>query len=241
MLHRTSGIILQTTKYSETSLVAKIYTHSFGLQSYIISGLRNKKSKNKASIFQPLALVDMIVLNSNKGNLHRISEISILHPYSDISFNIIKSTIAIFLNEVLYKSVKEEHPDEDLFEYIKNSLLILDLKTDNCSNFHIYFILQLSRYLGFYPQGRFSQNNSLFDLKEGSFINYLPNHPHYLASNHSQLLYELITVDYEQLGQIKINKSDRKQLLLSLIIYYQLHLAGFGEIRSLEILEEVIA
>ena len=81
----------------------------------------------------------------------------------------------------------------------------------------------------------------MFDLKEGSFINYLPNHPHYLTSGHSSLLNDLITIDYEQLNQIKINKVDRKQLLMSLILYYQLHLAGFGVIRSLEILEEVIA
>ena len=113
MLHKTSGIILHTVKYSETSLIVKIYTRDFGLQSYMVTGVRSKKSKNKASLFQPLALVELEVSNTNKGSLQRISEINILHPYSDIPYNIVKSSIAIFLNEILYKAIKEEHADED--------------------------------------------------------------------------------------------------------------------------------
>jgi DNA repair protein RecO (recombination protein O) len=241
MLHKTSGIILHTTKYSETSLIAKIYTRNFGLQSYIINGVRSKKSKNKATLFQPLALVDMVVSNSEKGNLQRISEINISHPYTTIPYDIIKSSIAIFLNEVLYKALKEEYNDEDLYKYIQNSLLILDLNTYNCSNFHIHFMLQLSRYLGFYPQGKFTSDTSLFDLQEGSFINYLPNHSNYLTANHSVLLNNFLISSYESLHLLKIDKQERKNVLKSIIVFYQLHLASFGEIKSYEILEEVIA
>src|SRR4051812_25488846 len=103
MLHKTTGIILHTVKYSETSLIVKIYTRNYGLQSYIISGTRSKKSKNKASLFQPLTLVDLIVSNSAKEGLHRISEINILHSYNAIPYQIIKSSISVFINEILYK------------------------------------------------------------------------------------------------------------------------------------------
>lgn len=241
MIHKTDGIILHTTKYSEKSLIVKAYTRHFGLQSYIINDVRSKTSKNKATLFQPLSLIDMVVSNSNKGLLQRISEITVQHPYHSIPYNVIKSSIAIFINEVLYKAIKEEHSDEELFEFIKNSLLMLDLKTDNCSNFHIYFMIQLSRYLGFYPQGKYTPVTPVFDLQEGCFVAHLPSHPHHLSTSLSVLLYDLIAAGHEKYADIKLAKDQRKQLLLALITFYQLHITSFGEIKSYVILEEVIA
>jgi DNA repair protein RecO (recombination protein O) len=240
MLQKTSGIILHTTKYSDTSLIAKIYTSNFGLCSYIINGVRGKKSKNKASLFQPMSLVELVVSNSEKEKLQRISEINNQHPYSDIPYNIVKSSIAMFLNEILYKTIKERNVDEGMFEYIKNSLLILDLKTENCSNFHLCFLVQLSRFFGFYPQGNYNTNTPFFDLREGRFISSLPPHPYYLKPQYSLLLDNLAKSNYEMLHLLKIDKHERKELLQFLILFYQLHLS-FTEIKSLEVLQEVIA
>ena len=240
MHHTTSGIVLHTIKYSETSLVVKIYTRNFGLQSYMVSGVRGKKSKNKATLFQPLALVEMVVSNSNKGSLQRVSEINSLHPYVDIPYNIVKSSITIFLNEILYKALREEHSDEDMFDFIKNSLLVLDLKHDNCANFHVFFMIQLSRYLGFYPQGKYTLETPIFDLREGRFIDRLPDHFYYLSQQNSMLLHDLICASYETIHELKIENSERKELLQAMIIFYQLHISSFKEIKSQEILEEVI-
>lgn len=240
MLHTTSGIILHTVKYSDSSLIVKIYTRNFGLQSYMVSGVRGKKSKNKATLFQPLALVDMVVSNSNKGSLQRISEITILHPYTEIPNDIVKSSIAIFLNEILYKALREEHSDEDLFDFIKNSLLVLDLKHDNCSNFHIFFMIQLSRFLGFYPQGKYTRETPVFDLKEGRFTNHIPTHVHYLTAENSELFNNFIGAGYETIQDLKIDSVRRKELLQAMITFYQLHITSFKEIRSQEILEEVM-
>lgn len=240
MLHKTSGIVLHTTKYSETSLIVKIISPDFGVNSYIVNGVRSKKSKFKATLFQPLTLVDLVVSNTDKAKLQRISEINILYPYTDIPYNIIKSSIALLLNEVLYKAIKEQHSDENLFEFIKNSLQLLDLKHDNCSNFHVFFMIKLSRYLGFFPEGRYSVRTSVFDLQEGRFVGPLPKHPHYLSMNQSSLLDELINAEYDTIHQLRIDKSQRKQLLQALIKFYQLHIASFGEIKSVEILEQVI-
>lgn len=241
MLHKTSGIILHTTKYSETSLIVKIISPDFGVKSYIVNGVRSKKTKFKATLFQPLALVDMVVTNTDKAKLQRISDINILYPYTDIPYNIIKSSIALFLNEILYKAIKEQHSDENLFEYIKNSLQLLDLNHHNCSNFHVFFMIQLSRYLGFFPEGNYSLTTSIFDLQEGRFVDRLPNHPHYLDAEKSSLLNELLNAEYTTLHHLKIDKNQRKQLLQALIKFYQLHITSFGEIKSLEILEQVIA
>ncbi len=241
MLHKTSGIVFHTTKYSDTSLIVKIFTKQFGLQTYIISGARSKKSKTRATLFQPLALMDLVVSHSEKGGLQRISEINSQHPFISILNNITKSSIVLFLNEVLYKAVKEAHNDDDLFEFIKNSLLLLDLKTDSCANFHIHFILQLTKYLGFFPQGKYSKETSIFDLQEGNFINTIPKHQHCLNKEQSELLNTFITSNYETINEVKIDKYKRKQLLQSLTLFYQLHIASFGEIKSLGVLEQVIA
>ncbi len=241
MLHQTSGIILHTTNYSDTSLIVKVYTAKFGLQSYMINGTRSKKSKTKASLFQPMSIVEIVVSNSEKTSLQRISEINIQFPYSDIPYNIIKSSIAIFLNEILFRSLKEEHSDEDLFLYIKNSLLILDLKTDSCSNFHLCFLIQLSRFLGFYPQGNFSEKNSCFDLSDGRYISHLPSHNNYLKPDIAFLLNELMNSNFEHIQELKIDNTQRKILLQSIILFYQFHISSFGELKSLDVLEQVIS
>jgi len=241
MLHKTSGLLLHTIKYSETSLIVKIISPDLGVKSYIVNGVRGKKSKFKATIFQPLTLVDMVVSNTENAKMQRISEINILYPYTDIPYNIIKSSIALFLNEVLYKAIKEQHPDANLFEYLKNSLQLLDLKQDNCSNFHVFFMIQLSRYLGFFPEKNFSTTASIFDLQEGRFVRQLPNHPYYMDAIQSLLFNELINSEYDTIDQLKMEKSQRKQLLNTLIKFYQLHISSFGEIKSLEVLEQVIA
>lgn len=240
-LEKTSGIILHTTKYSETSLIVKIITPDFGVQSYIVNGVRGKKSKFKAPVFQPLTLVDMVVSHTDKAKLQRISEINIHYPYNDIPYNIIKSSIALFLNEVLYKAIKEQHSDENLFEFLKNSLQLLDLNHHNCSNFHVFFMVQLSRYLGFFPEGQCTATTPLFDLLEGRFVGSLPNHPNYMDPVQSKLFNQLINGEYGTIHQLEIDKHQRRQLLQSLIKFYQLHITSFGEIKSLEVLEQVIA
>ncbi len=226
MLHTTSGIILHTIKYSESSLIVKMYTRDFGLRSYMVSGVRSKKSKSSAKLFQPLALVEVVVSNTN---------------YVEIPYNIVKSSIAIFLNEVLNKSLSEEHADAELFDYIKNALLVLDLTHHNCANFHVFFMVQLSRQLGFFPQGKYTAEASIFDLREGRFVNQLPDHFYYLSSKNSKLLYDLILCSYENIQDLKINQAERKELLHAMVLFYQLHIASFKEIRSMEILEEVIS
>jgi DNA repair protein RecO (recombination protein O) len=241
MLHKTDGIILHTVKYSENSIIAKIYTSEFGLQSYMISGVRNKKSKHKSALLQPLSLVDLVVSNSSKGGLQRVTEIDLLQPYTDTPYNVIKSSIAIFLNEILYKVLKEEHADPDMFEYVKNALLVLDLKQESCSNFHIYFMVQLSRYLGFAPHEVLSPQPVFFDLREGRFLPAIPSHSHYLSVTDSRLFQEFMQAGFEDFHLIKTDRLQRKELLQALILYYQLHITAFGEIKSLSILEEITA
>jgi len=241
MLQKTSGVILKTTKYSENSLIVKIYTQQFGLQSYIINGVRNKKSKNRISVFQPLSIVDLEVINSEKKTLQRITEINLQHSFSDIPFNIIKSSISIFVNEMLYRSIKEEHPDDDLYDFIIYALKILDGTNENCSNFPIVFVLELSKFLGFFPQGEYSNQNNYFDLQEGVFIASEPHHPYYLKAELAVLLDKFLKNDFENYYLIAVGNDNRRKLLDILIEFYKLHIHGFSEIKSHKVLEEIIS
>ncbi len=240
MLCKTTGIILHSTNYSESSLIVKIYTRNYGLRSFIVSGIRSKRSKNKANIFQPLTIVDLVFINNERSSLHRLSEIAVANPFHEIPYNFIKSSIAMLLNEVLYKALKEEHQDEDLYDYIVSSLMILDLKTESCSNFHVFFTLQLTRYLGFHPQGEYSLDSSIFDLQDGRFVNYIPKHSFYLSASKSMLIDQFIKSNYKSIHELVLTREERKQLLQSVILFYQLHINGFGEIKSVEVLEEVL-
>ncbi len=240
MLHKTSGIILHTIPYSEKSLISKIYTKHFGLQSYLTNGTRSKKASNKAQLFQPLAIVDLVVTNSEKNKLNRISEISISYHYSDLATNILKSSIAIFINEILYKSLKEEYSDEELFDFVSSSLQILDLKQDEYSNFHLFFLLQFSKHLGFFPEGKFSTETPFFNLVEGKFSLQPLTHEYFCSKEMSEILSVFLSLNYENIGNIKLNSTHRNQLLNNLIVFYQLHINNFGEIKSLDVIKTVL-
>jgi DNA repair protein RecO (recombination protein O) len=241
MLQKTSGILLHTTNYTDSSLIVKAYTRESGLQSYMISGVRGKRSKNKASLLQPMAIVELVASGSDKQKLRRITEISVQHPYSSIPYDIVKSTIALFLNEVLFRSLKEDEADEALYEYLRNALLILDLSTESCSNFHVYLMLQLTRFLGFFPQGNYSATQRYFDLREGSFVPSKPEHALCLEQEDSEVLDKVLRSGFDSLHLLDVSRLQRKKLLRNLVYFYRLHIPSFGEMRSPEVLEEVIS
>ena len=190
-------------------------------------------------MLQPLVLVDLEVRNSERSSLQKISEINIHYPYLSIPYQVAKSSIALFINEILVKSLREAHPDDDLFLFLQNSLKILDLEEGSCANFHLCFMMRLSRYLGFFPQGSYEDDTPLMDLREGKFTGRLPQHPHYLDASVSRLFSDLLNRGYDTLSALRLGRTERKQLLQALIVYYQLHISGFGTVRSAEVLEQV--
>src|SRR4051812_1798980 len=149
MLHKTRGIVFRFTKFRETSIIVTIFTEVFGLQSYIVNGIRSKTAKNKIALYQPLTLLDLVVYHRKNANIERIKEVHCFHPYVSVTSDVKKSSIALFLIELLNKVVKDESHAKELFDFITKSLITLDLMTDEFENFHLIFLLRLSRYLGF--------------------------------------------------------------------------------------------
>ncbi|GAA4176038.1 DNA repair protein RecO [Sphingobacterium ginsenosidimutans] len=238
MLNKTRGIVLKTTNYSESSLVAQIYTESFGMQSYLITGARKPKAKIKANILQPLHLLEIIATHKDNGSLQRISEARQTPVLQEIPYDIIKSSLALFLNEILYKVLKEQESDPYLFEFIHQSIRWLDETHLNLANFHLVFLIKLTRFLGFYPAAS-KQALPYFNLHEATFSNSLPEHPLVLQEPHTSIFRDLITAEYSNCDHIKMSSTDRQFLLEKLLDFYRLHRTNFKEIKSLYILEEI--
>lgn len=239
MLSKTRGIVLTNFKYSENSIIVKIYTEDFGLQSYLIRSVRNKKSKIKAGIFQPLTLLEFVAGHSKRSRLHSIKEITDCSQLNGISLDIKKSSVAIFIAELLNKAIREEECNKELFEFLFNTIHFLDKKEGRVSEFHLYFLLDLTKFLGFYPQNNFGENCAVFDLYNGKFQMQIPEHSYYLEMELSRYLHEIMTISDNDRDEHIIPSIIRKELINKMIDYYRIHLNGFSVLRSQSVLEEI--
>ena len=239
MLSKTRGIVLNYFKYSESSIIAKVYTEDFGLQSFLIRSARNKKSKIKASIFQPLTLLEFVTNNKKKSGLHAIKEIIDCFQLNGISLDIRKSSIVIFIAEILNKSIHEEEQNKPLFDFLFNTIQFLDKKEGRISEFHLYFLLDLTKFMGFYPQNNFGENCTIFNLYNGKFQEHLPEHSYYIEKELSKHIHEIIAISNTDRDKHLIPYGIRKELINKILDYYRIHLNGFSIVRSHAVLEEI--
>jgi DNA repair protein RecO (recombination protein O) len=239
MIHKTRGIVLHQLKYSDTSLIVKIYTELLGLQTYLVKGARSKRSSFRSSHFQPLTMLDMVAYHREKNELQHLKEAEISEPFHSISSDLRKSTISLFLSEILMKALNEGEANTELFSFMGSSLQFLEMQEEGIEYFHLFFLSRLSLYLGFYPRGNPSKAGEFFDLREGKFSPAPPPHPDYLDRELGTKLYMLSTLKAGEIPSLNMDKSARSELLHAILLYYQIHLSGLGSIRSAEILQEV--
>ena len=206
----------------------------------MINGVYGPKSKFKMGLLQPLTVLDMISYYKENNNLQRLTEIKPHFIFSSVPFDIVKSSIAIFISEILYKVLREAYSEAGLFDFLARSILLLDNSTTSVANFHLIFLLKLGAFLGIYPQNNFFYTErSIFDLEEGVFVHRPPTHANYLTLPLSHLLANALSAEIEQCHLLSVNKAQRHDLLHALIKYYELHIDGFGNVRSLKVLEEL--
>lgn len=241
MYHSTRGIVFRQTKYSDSSLVVRILTEETGLRSYIIKGARGPKSKIKSSLFQPLTLLDLVVSQKEKSELHHIREARVAYQYQNIHLDIRKSSILLFLNELLYKTIQEEAVNPELFHFIFDHLVLLDETTENPANFHILFTIHLTHYLGFFPQGRYLNEKTAFDLEEGHFVqaDALPAE-NFISGQECAWFSKLLDISPEKFYTIMVPSTVRSNLLRKILRYYHLHLPLTGEFKSHIVLHDVL-
>lgn len=247
MTHKTKGIVLRSVKYGDTSLVVTIFTELFGVQVYIINGVRTpKKSGHKAALYQPAAILDMEVYHNEIKKMHRIRESNWGFLYTNILSDVIKNSIALYMVELLYKTMKQPENNPELYQFCEDAFQHLDNASKNiAANFPLYFTLQLAQFLGFkisHPYGRSIENDHLYiDLVEGLFTNHQPVHPHFIEGENAMITSELLKIMHpHELDQLKLNHNKRRELLLNYQDFYSLHIHDFGQMKTLLILHEVL-
>ncbi len=239
MILKTSAIVLHQLKYSETSIIATLYTKHSGRQSYIINGIRSSKSKTKVGLFQPLFQLEIEANHKAGRDLQRLNEFRISTPYQSIPFNVIKNSITLFLAEVLYKVLQSEDTEENLFDFVCHSLQYFDSLEKGLANFHLWFLINIAGYLGFQPQNNYNLATSYFNLKSGSFESSKPPYPNMPDQDDSELIAQLLSIKIHELDKFQISGTKRTILLEHILEYYSIHFDGFTNINSLHILNEI--
>ncbi|WP_395076913.1 DNA repair protein RecO [Flavobacterium sp.] len=235
MLVKTKAIVISSVKYQEKSLIVRCYTLSDGLKSYFVQNpFSNRKSNQKIAYFQPLTLLEIEGVHKNKGTLEYFKEIKLSTSFKSINTNIFKSSIALFLAEILQNCIHEQEQDENLFNYVETALIWLD-NHDEIANFHIIFLLEITKYLGFYPD--ISEINlPFFDLSEGIFTAHQGINS--LSEKETSVFKKLLLLKFED-NQKNILLIERQLLLKIVLNYYFYHIQGFKMPKSLEILTEI--
>lgn len=238
MIETTNAIVLNSIKYGDTSLITSCYTKDCGVKTYLLRGvLKSKKAKIKAAYFQPLMQLQLTANHNNKGILNSLRDVEVLHFYNTIHTNIKKQSIALFLSEMLYNAIKEEEHNEALYEYLEASFLWLDTH-DDISNFHLLFLLNLTKFLGFYPELNDLQS-LYFDLQEGRFVS--SKRPTTVSGSNLAQFKKLLGINFDVLHEVDFSAANRQAVLSILIQYFELHLSGFKKPKSLNVLKAVFS
>jgi DNA repair protein RecO (recombination protein O) len=239
MLEKTRGIILHQIKYSDSGIVAQLYTRKFGRQSFLIKGMRNRKTGKHNILFQPLFILDLEIYYKGSREMQMLKEFSVSFTPYDIYSDIKKSSVAIFLGEVLTGVLKEESPHQEMFDFIEESVIYFDNCKEGFANFHIAFLCGLSSFLGFEPSLQTNPEDIFFDMKNGLFVPVPPLHGNYANQEITDILAHFFVSSYDNIVNISLTGSTRNEVLDTLVRYYSLHLPGLKKIKSLEVLREV--
>ena len=242
MIYSTKGIVLRTIKYGETSVIASVFTEIFGIQSYLVNGVRASGKSVKAHFFQPSSILDMVVYHNDLKNLQRIKDVKWSFIYKNILSDVIKNSIALYMVELLQKTLKQPEPNNHLFAFCEDAFVQLDsARSDVAANFPIYFSLQLAPFFGIRLQDNYSESQNIFDPQEGKFSDPTSaslDHLNKEASYHISQLLKAIHPD--DLSEIKTNRTLRLSILKIIEDFYSWHVPEFGRMKTLAVLSAII-
>ena len=244
MIHKTKGVVLRSVKYGETSLVVTIFTELFGLQSYMVNGVRTsvKKGTPKALLFQPAAILELVAYRNELKNLQRLKEFKWAYLYQNVLSGVRKNAVALFMIELLTKCLKQPEANAELFYFVEDALHHLDEANDAVTaNFPLFFALHLAVFFGFRIADEYSENIHYIDLEEGRFVEMQPNHSHYLQDREAAAVSHILKImQPEDLQEVALNQEMRRRITHALEEYYSLHIPDFGTMRTLPVLREIM-
>ncbi|NDW09510.1 DNA repair protein RecO [Dysgonomonas sp. 520] len=239
MQHKINGIVLNTINYNDKYILVQVYTEQFGRVTYMVSKAKSKSSKFHRSFFSPLTVLNMEVEHQTSRSIQRIKECRIEFTQNSIAYDMTKTSIVFFLSEFLSKILKEADENPPLYKYLRYSLEMLESSNKSVANFHLVFMLKLTRFLGFYPNLESYATNSYFDLMNGEFCIRQPLHNHYIKRDESFVLSHLARISFENMHHFQFSRNDRTNIINRMLEYYRIHLHDFPALKSLDILHEL--
>ncbi len=243
MTYKTKGIVLRTIKYGETSLVVTIFTELFGVQTYMVNGVRSsKKSMAKANYFQPAAILELVVYHHPSKSMQRIKEFSWAHLYQHLLQDVVMNSVAAYMVELLQKCLKQPEANSDLFNFCEDIFIQLDESHKTvAANMALFFSVQLPHFFGFKMTDNYSDTTPYLDLAEGLFTAQQPAHPNFMEGEYAATTSRLLKVmQTHELEEFTLNREFRRILLLKYQSYFALHIHDFGQMKTLQVLQEVL-
>lgn len=239
MLNKAKAIVLSKIKYRDNDLIVKCFTNHRGAVSYLVRGvLKTSKRNSKAAYFQLLTQLEIEENFKENQSLQTIRDIKLNYPYATLHTNVLKSSIVIFLSEVLNSVLKEEEQNEQLYSYLETTFQWLDIK-DQFTNFHLLFLLNLTKHLGFFPEVSNSEAN-FFNLSKGAFETQKSD-LYSISGENLIILKQLLGTNFDDLEQIKLTSKQRQSFLTMLLLYFELHLGSFRKPKSLQVFNQVFS
>lgn len=238
MHHKTEGIVLGTSKYNDVYSITHVFTRDFGRVSYLLPR-SGKKSNVKPSLFFPLSILNLAVEHLPLREIQRLKDAERQTPLHEVCTDMTKVSVAFFLSEFLLRVLRETQDNELLFHYLKNSVETLEQTYKGIANFHMAFMLALTRFMGFYPNLEAYRIGFYFDLMNGEFVAMQPLHSHYLNKRESAVLLNLQRMNYGNMHFFKFSRKDRNTIIDRLLTYYRLHVYDFPPLKSLDVLREL--
>ena len=237
MLTKTQAIVLHAIKYGETRLIVDMFTKVFGRQAFIVSIPKTPKGKVKKQFFQPLTILEIETDIRPRQQLQKLHDVRLAAPFASIPFEPDKLAISLFVAEFLYYALRSEQRNELLYEYLENSIVWLDGQQSSFANFHLVFLLRLTRFLGFYPNLDDYKDGDYFDLRESVFMPMPPVHRDFLHPEEAQKVQLMMRMDFPTMHLFRMSHQERHRLLEVSLKYYRLHLPDFPEMKSIEVLQ----
>lgn len=237
MLTKTQAIVLHSIKYGETRLIVDMFTRNFGRQSFIVSIPKTPKGKIKKQFFQPLTLLEIETDIRQNLQLQKLGDVRLATPFTSIPFEPDKLAISLFVAEFLYYALRSEQRNELLYDYLEHSIMWLDGQQNSFANFHLVFLLRLTRFLGFYPNLDDYEDGDYFDLRESEFMRNPPVHKDFLHPEEAKKVQLMMRMDFPTMHLFRMSHEERNRLLEVALKYYRLHLPDFPEMKSIEVLQ----
>lgn len=236
---KSGAIVLHALKFSDSQLIVDLLTEEMGRMSFICHIPISKKAKIKKQFFQPLTILNIEFDYRQNMRLQHFKDISIAEPFVDIPFEPHKLSICLFLSEFLAYVTRDEQQNPPLYKYVENSILWLDNSQCYFANFHLVFMMRLSRFIGFFPNIEHFSIGVFFDLRSGEFCLDPPLHSDFIYPDEASKMMLLMRMNYESMHLFKMNREERNRCSEIIITYYRLHIPSFPELKSFSVLKEL--